>query len=65
MPTVGAAQLANHIQCPADLDVAAEVHGRIHLVQRLPTPIGRAIRLLGGRPFEGVRADASRAQPVA
>ena len=65
MPTVGVTQLANHIQRPADLDVTAEVHRGVHLVQRLPAAVGRPIRLIGGRPSEGVRADARRAQAVA
>ena len=65
MPTVGTPQLANHIQRSADLDVTPEVHRGVDLVQRLPAAIGRAIRLVGGRPGEGVRADARRAQAVA
>ena len=49
---------AERVEAADDLDVPAEIHGGIDLIQRLPPPVGRTVGLVGRRPDEGCRTDA-------
>ena len=56
---------ANLIQAADDLPVPAKEDGRVRLLERLPSPVGCTVRIIGRRPDKVFRADAGLPQSPA